>query len=161
MSYISGFIVAVPTTNMEAYLKMAADNSAVFKEYCAPEIVEAWGTDIPDGKLTNFKRAVQAKEDETVVFSRIVWPDKATADACESKMPDDDRMKPPADRPFDGKRMIFGGFTPILEMQRCRFPDHTIRSIKLRAAQVLRCYRQTRMNSSASCARRHLRASLH
>jgi len=118
MTYISGFVVAVPTASKEAYRKMAATVAEVFKDYGATEIVEAWGTDVRDGKLTDFKRAVQAKEDETVVFSWIVWPDKATADACEAKMPQDDRMKPPAEMPFDGKRMIFGGFTPIVELGR-------------------------------------------
>jgi uncharacterized protein YbaA (DUF1428 family) len=118
MSYISGFVVAVPTANKEAYAKMAADAAEVFKEYGAIEMVEAWGEDVRDGKVTDFKRAVQAKDDETVVFAWIVWPDKATSDECERKMPEDERMKPTGDMPFDGKRMIFGGFTPIFEMGR-------------------------------------------
>ena len=118
MSYISGFVLAVPTANKEAYRQMAAKTAELFREYGALEIVEAWGTDVRDGKLTDFRRAVQAKEGETIVFAWVVWPDKATADAWEKKMPEDERLQPPADMPFDGKRMIFGGFTPILEVGR-------------------------------------------
>jgi uncharacterized protein YbaA (DUF1428 family) len=118
MSYISGFVVAVPTKNKEAYRKMAADMADIFKEYGATEIMEAWGEDVRDGKVTDFKRAVQAKDDETVVFSWIVWPDRAAADAFEKNMSNDERLKPPANMPFDGQRMIFGGFTPIFEMGR-------------------------------------------
>lgn len=118
MSYISGFIIAVPNANKEAYLKMATETAAIFKEQGATEIVEGWGTDVRDGKITDFKRAVQAREDETVVFSWIIWPDKATADACEKKMTEDEQMMPHTNMPFDGKRMIFGGFTPIFEMGR-------------------------------------------
>ena len=117
MSYISGFVVAVPTANKEAYRKMAAEVAEVFRDYGATEIVEAWGEDVRDGTLTDFKRAVQAREDETVVLAWIVWPDRETADACERRMPDDPRMKPPADMPFDGKRMIFGGFATIVEVR--------------------------------------------
>lgn len=116
MSYVSGFVVAVPTAKKDAYRKMAADTAKIFQEYGALEIMEAWGEDVRDGKVTDFKRAVQARDDESVVFAWIVWPDKATADACERKMPEDERMKPPADMPFDGKRMIFGGFKPIIEL---------------------------------------------
>ena len=118
MSYISGFVVAVPTANKEAYRKLAASMAPIFKEYGAVEMMEAWGEDIRDGKVTDFKRAVQAKPDETVVFSWIVWPDKAAADVFEHKMMDDARLQPTADMPFDGKRMIFGGFTPIFETGR-------------------------------------------
>lgn len=118
MSYISGFVIAVPTKNKEAYRKMAAEMAEIFKEYGATELVEAWGEDVRDGKVTDFKRAVQAKEDETVVFSWVVWPDRATADAFEKNISGDERLKPPADMPFDGKRMIFGGFSPIYEMRR-------------------------------------------
>lgn len=118
MSYISGFLIPVPMDRKEDYRKMSADAADMFREYGAFEIMEAWGEDVRDGKVTDFKRAVQAKDDEVVVFSWIVWPDKATADAAEIKMQDDDRMKPPADPPFDMQRMIFGGFSPIFEMGR-------------------------------------------
>ena len=118
MTYINGFLLAVPTANKEAYVKMAADAGALFKEYGAIEIVEAWGTQVPDGKITDFRKAVQATPDEAVVFSWITWPDKATADAAEGKMLQDERMQPPAEMPFDGRRMIFGGFTPVYELGR-------------------------------------------
>lgn len=118
MSYISGFLIPVPNDRKEDYRKMAADAAEMFKEYGAIEMMEAWGEDVRDGKVTDFRRAVQAKENESVVFSWIVWPDRASADAAEKKMESDDRMKPPKDAPFDGKRMIFGGFAPIFEMGR-------------------------------------------
>ena len=118
MSYISGFLLPVPTARKEDYRKMAADAAEMFREYGATEIMEAWGEDVRDGEITDFKRAVQAKEDETVVFSWIVWPDRATADAAEKRMASDERMKPPADAPFEMQRMIFGGFAPIFEMGR-------------------------------------------
>ncbi|MCQ0092677.1 DUF1428 domain-containing protein [Roseovarius sp. M141] len=118
MSYISGFVIPVPTDRKEDYRKMAADAAEMFRAYGATEIMEAWGEDVRDGKVTDFKRAVQAKDDETVVFSWIVWPDRATADAAEKKMEADESMKPPADAPFDMKRMIWGGFAPIFEMGR-------------------------------------------
>ncbi|UOA15982.1 DUF1428 domain-containing protein [Sulfitobacter dubius] len=118
MSYISGFVIAVPTDRKEDYRKMAADAAEMFQEYGATEIMEAWGEDVRDGEVTDFRRAVQAKDNETIVFAWIVWPDKATADAAETKMESDERMKPPADAPFDMKRMIYGGFAPIFEMGR-------------------------------------------
>ncbi|WP_226779251.1 DUF1428 domain-containing protein [Oceaniglobus trochenteri] len=118
MSYVSGFLVAVPTDRKEDYRKMAEEAAEMFRGYGATEIMEAWGEDVRDGELTDFRRAVQAKEGETVVFSWIVWPDRATADAAERKMQSDENMTPPADVPFDMKRMIFGGFAPIFEMGR-------------------------------------------
>lgn len=116
MSYISGFVVAVPTDKKDAYLQMATQAAELFKEFGATEIMEAWGDNVPDGKVTDFKRAVQATEDETVVFSWVTWPDKETADEAERRMMEDDRMKM-EDMPFDGKRMIYGGFKPILNVR--------------------------------------------
>lgn len=118
MSYVNGFVIAVPTANKEAYRALAAKAAELFKEYGVVEIMEAWGTDVPQGKVTDFQRAVQARDDETIVFSWMVWPDKTTADACEKKMHEDKRMQAMMDMPFDGKRMIFGGFTPIFELGR-------------------------------------------
>jgi uncharacterized protein YbaA (DUF1428 family) len=118
MSYISGFVVAVPTANKEACRAHAAKAVELFKEYGVVKMMEAWGVDVPDGKVTDLKRAVQAKDDETIVFSLMVWPDKATADAGEKKMFEDERMKAMMTMLFDGKRMIFGGFTPIFELGR-------------------------------------------
>jgi uncharacterized protein YbaA (DUF1428 family) len=115
MSYIDGFVIPVPTSKKSDYRASATKMADVFKEYGAIEIVEAWGDDVPDGKLTDFKRAVAAKADETVVFSWIIWPSKEVRDQASKKMQDDPRMKMTPDLPFDGKRMIFGGFDPILE----------------------------------------------
>lgn len=118
MTYINGFLIPVPDDRKEDYRKMAADAADMFKGYGALEIMEAWGEDVREGKVTDFRRAVLATENESVVFSWIVWPDRSTADAAEKKMMEDDSMTPPADMPFDGKRMIFGGFAPIFEMGR-------------------------------------------
>ena len=116
MSYIDGFVIAAPTADKDKFVEHAKRFDSIFIELGATEIVEGWGDDVPDGKVTDFRRAVQAKEDETVVFSWIIWPDKATRDAGMEKMRSDPRMtgEPP---PFDGKRMIFGGFTPVVEME--------------------------------------------
>ena len=89
---------------------------AFFLEFGALRVVEAWGDDVPDGKQTDFKRAVQAKDNETVVFSWIEWPDKATRDAAMEKTRNEPRMVEPM--PFDGKRMIFGGFVPVVELEK-------------------------------------------
>jgi uncharacterized protein YbaA (DUF1428 family) len=109
MSYLQGFVVPVPTANKEKYLEMAAKAAPIFKEYGAVHHVEAWGDEVRDGKHTDFKKAVQATPDETVVFSWVSWPDKETCKAAEKKIMSDDRMKA-FGMPFDGSRMIFGGF---------------------------------------------------
>jgi uncharacterized protein YbaA (DUF1428 family) len=114
MSYMDGFVVAVPDANREAYRKHAEQAAAMFHDYGALRLVEAWGDDVPDGKLTDFRRAVAAKEGETVVFSWVEWPSKAVRDEAYRKMQEDQRMRP-EDMPFDGKRMIYGGFVPIVD----------------------------------------------
>jgi uncharacterized protein YbaA (DUF1428 family) len=116
--YVSGFVIPVPANKQEAYRKMAADAGKKFKEYGALEIVEAWEEDVRDGKQTDFRRAVEAKSGEKIVFSWIIWPDKATSDAAEKKMQTDESMQPGPDMPFDGKRLIFGGFKPIYTLGR-------------------------------------------
>ncbi|MGH8055090.1 MAG: DUF1428 domain-containing protein [Stenotrophomonas sp.] len=119
MSYIDGFVAAVPTANKEKFLAHARTGDAVFIEFGALRVVECWGDDVPHGQLTDFFRAVQAKDDETVLFSWIEWPDKATRDVGMQKMMDDPRMDPAKNpMPFDGKRLIYGGFTPLLELSR-------------------------------------------
>ncbi|MBX3724512.1 MAG: DUF1428 domain-containing protein [Xanthomonadales bacterium] len=114
MSYIDGFVIAVPTANKQAFIEHARRFDPVFVEYGATRVVECWGDDVPAGKQTDFQRAVQARDDETVVFSWIEWPDKATRDAGMAKMMEDPRMDPKTNpMPFDGMRMIFGGFEPV------------------------------------------------
>lgn len=116
MKYVEGFVVAVPTRNKEAYRKHAAAAAPLFKEFGASRVVECWGDDVPDGKITDFRGAVKAQDDEVVVFSWIEYPSKAIRDVAYEKMMTDPRMKDMgANMPFDGKRMIFGGFEPILD----------------------------------------------
>ena len=115
MPYIDATVIAVPGRSKAGYLAFARLTGAVFKEYGATGITETWGDDIPDGKVTDFKRAVQAAADETVVLSWVTWPDKATRDAAWQKVMDEQRMKNAA-MPFDGKRMIYGGFEVVLEI---------------------------------------------
>ncbi len=119
MSYVDGFVLAVPTANRQAFIDHASRANQVFLEMGAIRIMECWGDDVPDGTVTDFRRAVQASADETVVFSWIEWPDKATRDAAMSRMEGmmetDDRMNPKVNpMPFDGKRMIYGGFAPVV-----------------------------------------------
>src|SRR5690606_10782814 len=123
MAYIDGFVIAVPTANKEKFIAHANTGDSVFMDLGATRVLECWGDDVPDGKLTDFRRAVQAKEDETVVFSWIEWPDKATRDAAFARMDDlmktDQRMNPETNpMPFDGKRMIYGGFVPVVSIGR-------------------------------------------
>ena len=116
MTYVEGFVVAVPTANKEAYRKHAADAAPLFREFGVSRMVEAWGDDVPDGKVNDLKGAVQAKDDETVVFSWFEYPDKATRDAANQKMMSDPRMAAMgAEMPFDAKRMIIGGFDSIVD----------------------------------------------
>ena len=117
MSYIDGFVIAVPAAHKQAFVDMAHQTDAIFIEHGALRVLECWGDDVPEGKLTDFRRAVQARADETVVFSWIEWPDKATRDAGMAKVMADPRMGPELIAPiFDGKRMIFGGFTPVVNL---------------------------------------------
>lgn len=118
MSYIDGFVIAVPTANKQKFIDHANTGDPLFLELGATRALECWGDDVPAGKQTDFRRAVQAKDDETVVFAWIEWPDKATRDAGMKKMMDDPRMDPATNpMPFDGARMIYGGFTPVLELR--------------------------------------------
>jgi len=117
MSYIDGFVMAVPTANKDKFIQHANGGDSVFMEYGATRVLECWGDDVPDGKLTDFRRAVQATPDESVVFSWIEWPDKATRDAGMDKVMKDPRMNPESNpMPFDGKRLIYGGFSPVVEL---------------------------------------------
>lgn len=116
MNYFDGFVLAVPRDGQQAFIDHARQIDAVFLEMGALRVIEGWGDDVPTGTLTDFARAVQAKEDEVVAFSWIEWPDKATRDAAFAKLRDDPRMMA-IPMPFDGKRMIFGGFVPVVTLE--------------------------------------------
>jgi uncharacterized protein YbaA (DUF1428 family) len=116
MNYVDGFVAAVPTANREIFRQHAAEAAVVFKEYGALNVVECWGDDVPEGKLTSFSMAVKREENETVVFSWITWPSRQARDEAWKKVMADPRMQPGANpMPFDGKRIIFGGFEVIVE----------------------------------------------
>ena len=117
MSYVDGFVAAVPNANKEAYLAHSRETSVIFKEFGATNVVECWGDDVPEGKLTSFSMAVKREPDETVVFSWIEWPSKAVRDDAWPKIMADPRMDPSGMvMPFDGKRMIYGGFAQVLNV---------------------------------------------
>ena len=114
--YIDGIITAVPNKNKDAYREMADKQAAMLKEYGATRIVDAWGDDVPDGKVTDFKGAVKATSDEKIVFSRIEWPSKEVRDRAWERIVEDPRMKEMGKQmPFDGKRVVYGGFAPLLD----------------------------------------------
>ena len=116
MTYIDGFVAAVPTANRELYRKHAQTAAAVFKEHGALKVVECWGDDVPEGKLTSFPMAVKRKDDETVVFSWIAWPSRQARDEGMKKVMADPRLKPEVNpMPYDGKRLIYGGFETIVD----------------------------------------------
>jgi uncharacterized protein YbaA (DUF1428 family) len=116
MAYVDGFVLAVPTANRDAYKEMAEKVAPIFKEHGALSIVECWGDDVPDGKVTSFPMAVQKKADETVVFAWIVWPSRVVRDAGMKKAMADPRFDPSdTPIPFDGQRLIFGGFEVMME----------------------------------------------
>ena len=121
--YTDGFVVPVPDGKRDAYRDLAQKSAGFFREYGANHVVEAWGDDIPDGKVTDFKRAVKAEPNEGIVFSFIQWPDKATRDEAWKKIMEDERMKPEGEMPFNGQRMFWGGFEPILDTAK-REPAH-------------------------------------
>jgi uncharacterized protein YbaA (DUF1428 family) len=117
MSYVDGFVIAVPKQNLDAYKAMARTAGEVWKEHGALAYVECVGDDVPYGELTSFPRAVQAKEDEVVVFSWIVHESREKRDATNAKAMADPRLKDGmSNMPFDGKRMIYGGFETFLEL---------------------------------------------
>ena len=116
MNYVDGFVLAVPTNHKDAYEACAEKAAIVFKEFGAISVIECWGDDVPQGELTSFPMAVQCKPDETVVFSWIIWPSRQVRDEAQKKVMADPRMQPDANpMPFDGKRMIYGGFQIIVE----------------------------------------------
>ncbi|NVJ10698.1 DUF1428 domain-containing protein [Myxococcus sp. AM001] len=115
MAYIDGFVIAVPAANKEAYRQAAVAGAPLYREFGATRFVECWGDDVPEGKVTDLRRAVKAEPDEVIVFSWLEYPSKAVRDEANAKAYRDPRMKElGAHLPFDGKRMIFGGFVPDL-----------------------------------------------
>jgi uncharacterized protein YbaA (DUF1428 family) len=114
MSYVTGFLTPVPSANKSAYVASARQGWDMFKKYGAVAMTECWGEDVPDGKMTSFPMAVKKKDDEVVVFSWLIWPDRKTADDAWARMQEDPAMKD-MQMPFDGQRMMWGGFTPVFE----------------------------------------------
>ena len=122
MSYIDGFVIAVPKANRQKFVDHANMADGMFIEMGALRVIECWGDDVPAGTTTDFRMAVKATDDEDVVFSWIEWPDKETRDKCYAVMMDPNNPDPrmdPAKNPmlFDGKRMIFGGFAPVVDFK--------------------------------------------
>ena len=122
MTYIDGFVIPVPKDNRQKFIDHATSADSMFIEMGAIRVIECWADDVPDGKLTDFRKAVQATEEEVVAFSWIEWPDKPTRDAAFAKMMDPANDDPRMDQaknaaPFDGKRMIFGGFVPVVTVE--------------------------------------------
>ena len=120
--YIDGFVMAVPTANKDKFTAHAEMADSVFIDLGATRVIECWGDDVPDGETTDFRKAVKAKDDEAVVFSWIEWRDKQTRDAAMAKMMSEDFSDERMDQeknpmPFDGKRLIFGGFAPVAELK--------------------------------------------
>lgn len=116
MPYVDGFVVAVPTANKAKYRQVAEQAAAVFKEHGALKVVECWGDDVPEGKVTSFPMAVKRQPDETVVFSWIVWASREARDRGMKAAMSDPRLQPDAQpMPFDGQRMIYGGFEVIVD----------------------------------------------
>ena len=116
MNYVDGVVIAVPTADKETYRAFAQRMGAMFKEFGALKVVDCWGDDVPEGKLTSFTMAVKREANETVVFSWITWPSRAARDEGWKAAMADPRMQPDASMPFDGKRMIFGGFEVISDV---------------------------------------------
>jgi uncharacterized protein YbaA (DUF1428 family) len=113
--YVDGFVVAVNRNRREAFIEFARACDPVFMEHGACWIMEAWGIDVPEGKHTDFRRAVKAQPDEEIIFSWVQWPDRATRDSGNQKIMNDPRLAG-KEMPFDGKRLIYGGFEPVVEI---------------------------------------------
>jgi uncharacterized protein YbaA (DUF1428 family) len=130
MTYVEGFVTAVPAANKDVYRKHAAEAAEIFREFGMTRMVETWGDDVPDGKQTDFRRAVAAKDDEVVLFSWFEYPDRATRDAANARILDDPRMQAMSETmPFDARRMIYGGFDVMVEdgeTRRAGYVDGTL-----------------------------------
>ena len=117
MSYVDGYVLAVPTANKAAYIELAESMAELFKAHGALAVIECWGDEVPEGEVSSFPMAVKCRPDETVVFSWALWPSKAVRDQGMQAVMEDERMSglDHSTMPFDGKRMIFGGFETIVE----------------------------------------------
>jgi len=115
MAYVDGFVASVPTARRADFLAHSQHMGQIFKEYGATGVVDCWGDDVPEGKLTSFPMAVQCQPDETVVFSWITWPSREVRSEAWEKVMADPRMAAAGEPPFDGKRLIYGGFEVISE----------------------------------------------
>ncbi len=120
-NYISGFIAPVPVENKDVYREMNERHAAIFREYGALRFVQAWGDDVPEGKVTDFRRAVKAEPNEAVVFAFIEWPSTQASDEAWEKLMKDERMQP-GEAPFDGKRLFWGGFEVVIDTAREQAP---------------------------------------
>jgi uncharacterized protein YbaA (DUF1428 family) len=120
--YTDGFVVPVPEGNVDAYREMAAKMAKVFRQHGANRVVEALSDDVGHGKVTDFYRAVKAEDGEKVVFSFIEWPDKDTRDKAWAAIMSDESLKPEGEMPFNGQRMFWGGFDPILDTAKAKEP---------------------------------------
>ncbi len=116
MSYMDGFVAAVPTANKAKYIEHARIAAAVFKELGALKVVECWGDDVPEGKVTSFPMAVKCQADESVVIGWITWPSKDVRDRAMAQAMEDPRMQPDVNpMPFDGQRLVYGGFEVLFD----------------------------------------------
>lgn len=115
--HIDGFVIPVPEEKKDAYLELARWFDQAMIDLGALEVVECWETDIHDGQRTDFRKAVQAEPGEKIVFSWLIWPDKQTAEAAHDAIHEDERFKAITDIPFDGRRMVFGSFAPVVKLR--------------------------------------------
>lgn len=116
MHYVDGFVAAVPTANKQAYIEHVTDVAALFKKHGAINYVECWGEDVRPGEKTSFPQAVQLRDDESVVFSWITWPSRASRDqGMEAVMSEYETLRESNPMPFDASRLIYGGFEVILD----------------------------------------------
>jgi uncharacterized protein YbaA (DUF1428 family) len=118
MSYIDGFVIACPKASKDKFIAHAQLGDSVFIDLGARRVVECWGDDVPKGEVTDFQRAVKAHDDESIVFSWIEYPDKAARDKAGELMMSDPRFAALGEMPFDGKRMIYSGFAPIVDLRK-------------------------------------------
>jgi uncharacterized protein YbaA (DUF1428 family) len=116
--YVCGLVIPVPEDRIDAYRAWAESGARFFKEYGCLEIVESWEDYVPDGKQTDFRRAVAARPGEKIVFTWQVWPDRESFQAAEAKMHEDPRMDSSGEPPFDASRLILGCFQPLVVMGR-------------------------------------------